>query len=403
MPERQFITPLDGVKVIDLFEGTANIVIRGLIERPKDLKCPRCSGIQIRIKTRVRRKLKHGMWNNRLVWLDVQVPKYLCRTCRRYFMASIPGVLPRWRATEQFRQEIFHIHQAGVTQLQLTRTHRISCSTVERWYQDFVAYRVKELDRRSAPLVIGIDEHFFTKKQGYATTLVDLRNHKVFDVVLGRDEASLGAYLKALPGREKVLIVVMDLSEPYRRIVQKYFPNARIVADRFHVIRWINHQFMKTWGDWDPDRRKNRGLISLIRRHPWNLSEEQKIRLQSYFDETPGLKAVYEFKTGLIELLLKKKQNKREAKSLIPQLLWHIEECRKSPLPRFQELARTLRRWLEPIARMWRFTKNNGITEGLHIKMEMLSRRSYGFRNFKNYRLRVIALCGWDGLFALRS
>lgn len=216
MPERQFITPLDGVKVIDLFEGTANIVIRGLIERPKDLKCPRCSGIQIRIKTRVRRKLKHGMWNNRLVWLDVQVPKYLCRTCRRYFMASIPGVLPRRRATEQFRQEIFHIHQAGVTQLQLTRTHRISCSTVERWYQDFVAYRVKELDRRSAPLVIGIDEHFFTKKQGYATTLVDLRNHKVFDVVLGRDEASLGAYLKALPGREKVLIVVMDLSEPYR-------------------------------------------------------------------------------------------------------------------------------------------------------------------------------------------
>ena len=299
MPERQFITPLDGVKVIDLFEGTANIVIRGLIERPKDLKCPRCSGIQIRIKTRVRRKLKHGMWNNRLVWLDVQVPKYLCRTCRRYFMASIPGVLPRRRATEQFRQEIFHIHQAGVTQLQLTRTHRISCSTVERWYQDFVAYRVKELDRRSAPLVIGIDEHFFTKKQGYATTLVDLRNHKVFDVVLGRDEASLGAYLKALPGREKVLIVVMDLSEPYRRIVQKYFPNARIVADRFHVIRWINHQFMKTWGDWDPDRRKNRGLISLIRRHPWNLSEEQKIRVQSYFDETPGLKAVYEFKTGL--------------------------------------------------------------------------------------------------------
>jgi transposase len=262
---------------------------------------------------------------------------------------------------------------------------------------------VKELDRRSAPLVIGIDEHFFTKKQGYATTLVDLRNHKVFDVVLGRDEASLGAYLKALPGREKVLIVVMDLSEPYRRIVQKYFPNARIVADRFHVIRWINHQFMKTWGDWDPDRRKNRGLISLIRRHPWNLSEEQKIRLQSYFDETPGLKAVYEFKTGLIELLLKKKQNKREAKSLIPQLLWHIEECRKSPLPRFQELARTLRRWLEPIARMWRFTKNNGITEGLHTKMEMLSRRAYGFRNFKNYRLRVIALCGWDGLFALRS
>jgi transposase len=378
-------------------------VIRGLVERQKELRCPRCNGIQLRVKTRVRRKLKHGMWNSRLVWLDLRVPKYLCRTCQRYFMASIPGVLPRRRASEQFRREVFHIHQAGVTQLQLTRTHRISCSTVERWYQEFVTYRVKELDRRSAPLVLGIDEHFFTKKQGYATTLVDLRNHKVFDVVLGRNEESLGGYLKALPGREKVLIVVMDLSETYRRIVQKYFPNARIVADRFHVIRWINHQFMKTWGDWDPERRKNRGLISLIRRHPWNLSEEQKVKLQTYFNETPGLKEVYEFKTGLVELLLKKHQKRSETKGLIPQLLWHIEECRKSPLPRFQELARTLKRWLEPIARMWRFTKNNGITEGLHTKMEMLSRRAFGFRNFENYRLRVIALCGWDGVFAIRN
>jgi hypothetical protein len=59
-----------------------------------------------------------------------------------------------------------------------------------------------------------------------------------------------------------------------------------------------------------------------------------------------------------MELLLKKKQNQTEARNLIPQLLWHIEECRRSPLIRFQELARTLKRWLEPVARMWRFTKN---------------------------------------------
>lgn len=36
----------------------------------------------------------------------------------------------------------------------------------------------------------------------------------------------------------------------------------------------------------------------------------------------------------------------------------------------------------------------NSITEGLHNKMELISRRAFGFRNFKNYRLRVKALCG---------
>jgi len=39
------------------------------------------------------------------------------------------------------------------------------------------------------------------------------------------------------------------------------------------------------------------------------------------------------------------------------------------------------------------------ITEGFHTKMEMMSRRAYGFRNFENYRLRVLAHCGWNGVF----
>ena len=46
------------------------------------------------------------------------------------------------------------------------------------------------------------------------------------------------------------------------------------------------------------------------------------------------------------------------------------------------------------IAAMWRFRKSNSITEGFHRKMKLIQRRAYGFRNFNNYRLRVIAQCG---------
>ena len=61
--------------------------------------------------------------------------------------------------------------------------------------------RVSELSGRRCPQALGIDEHFFSRKRGYATTLVDLKNHKVFDVVLGRSEASLRSYLRRLPGK----------------------------------------------------------------------------------------------------------------------------------------------------------------------------------------------------------
>jgi hypothetical protein len=40
-----------------------------------------------------------------------------------------------------------------------------------------------------------------------------------------------------------------------------------------------------------------------------------------------------------------------------------------------------------------RFTRNNGITEGFHTKMELINRQAYGFRNFQNYRLQVTVLC----------
>jgi transposase len=43
---------------------------------------------------------------------------------------------------------------------------------------------------------------------------------------------------------------------------------------------------------------------------------------------------------------------------------------------------------------MWRFSRSNAITEGFHRKMKLIQRRAYGFRNFENYRLRVIAQCG---------
>ena len=402
MPSRQFITGVPGVKVQDVIRGNT-LEIQGIAEIHPSTVCPDCGSKSFRIKATHERSLKHGLWDQRLVLLKVRIPKLLCKQCGRYFVVRIPGILPKKRSTEQFRREVFHLHLGGLTQTRLSKSHSISGSTVERWYHDFVAYRVKELEARLCPLVMGIDEHFFSRKSGYATTIVDLKNHKVFDVVLGRSELSLRAYLRQLKGRERVQVVVMDLSETYRSIIQKYFPNAMIVADRFHVVRLLNQHFLKVWGTLDPEGRKNRGLLSLLRRHECNLKPEQVPRLQSYFDQVPGLEPLYRFKQDLMQLLLKKGQKRAEAKDLIPQLLWHLNELLESPWEPLQTFGKTLKSWLEPIVRMWRFSKNNGITEGFHTKMEMISRRAFGFRNFGNYRLRVIALCGWDEVFAIRN
>ena len=80
---------------------------------------------------------------------------------------------------------------------------------------------------------------------------------------------------------------------------------------------------------------------------------------------------------------------------MLPKLLALIGQLSNSPA---KALAATLTLRLEPIIGKWRFSKSNGITEGFHTKVEMISRRVFGFRTFENCRMRVLALCGWSGV-----
>jgi transposase len=174
------------------------------------------------------------------------------------------------------------------------------------------------------PTVLGIDEHFFTRKKGFATTLCDLRNHTIYDVFLGGSEASLEASLRGLPGRDAVKVVCMDLSATYRAVVKKDFPRARIVADRFPVIRLINHHFLACWREIDPVAGKHRGMVSLMRRHRRHLKPAQKLKLQAYLAAHPALETIYGFKQRLCYLLLKKHPTRKQCAVLLPRLLLAI-------------------------------------------------------------------------------
>ena len=230
-------------------------------------------------------------------------------------------------------------------------------------------------------------------RRGFATTLCDLKHHKVYDVVLGRSELSLEPYFQRLEGKAAVKVVCMDLSSPYRALVHLHFPNARIVADRFHVVRIINHHFLACWRELDPVGSRNRGLLSLMRRHRHKLRPDQQERLAAYLAAYPALELIYRFKQRLCYLLLNKHRTRKQCQTLAPRFLRAVYQLRQAGLAQLVQLGQTLHSWREEIVTMWRFTRNNGITEGFHNKMELINRQAYGFRNFQNYRLRVKLLC----------
>jgi transposase len=306
----------------------------------------------------------------------------------------LPGLLPGRRSTEPFREKVYLYHHEGIPASSMAGLSRIGAATVGRIYAQFTERKAAERIRLHCPMVLGIDEHTLHKGQRFATTFCDLRNHKVFDLFKGRSEADLIRFLRTLKGRERVRVVCIDLSSPYRAMIRRWFPNARIVADRFHVVRVLLTHFMDLCRQIAPVIKSHRGHLALLRMAPERLDPDQFRRLQILFDQHPALASLHQRMHALRRLLNVKNRTKRQCRPLISKLLDSIDELKASGFPPLITLAQTLASWKEEIACMWRFTKNNGITEGFHRKMKLIQRRAYGFRNFHNYRLRVIAQCG---------
>ena len=87
-----------------------------------------------------------------------------------------------------------------------------------------------------------------------------------------------------------------------------------------------------------------------MRRHRWNLSDPQQANLDRYLEQYPVLKALYDAKQRLVELLLLKTLLPKHARRYAEQLLALLAQFALSPA---RALAETLKSWIEPIVRMW--------------------------------------------------
>lgn len=137
------------------------------------------------------------------------------------------------------------------------------------------------------------------------------------------------------------------------------------------------------------------GLISMMRRHEWSpFNPKSKERLLAYLEANPAIKVIYEFKQELTKLILSRVSNRKQAEPLVVRYLEMVKRLQESQLAPMVTLGNTLEDWQNEIVRMWRFSKTNSITEGLHRRMEEILDRAYGMRNFSNFRIRVKAYCG---------
>lgn len=383
---------MKGYRVIRIESKPEVLVEVEAVEQPKACLC--CGASRLHSKGRYQRRVRHlDLWKEPTQLL-VRCRRYRCCECGVSFVQPLPGILPGRHSTEPLREHLYQQHDEGICASVLARRQRIGQATVARIYAQFTERKARERMSLDCPTVLGIDEHSLHKKQRFATTFCDLKNRRVFDITPGKSDADLQGFLTRLRGRDKVRLVCIDLSSSYRALIERWFPRAMIVADRFHVVRVVMRHLLAIARQVYPQLAWKLSWLNLLRTRGDRLNLEQRQRLREVFRQQPALEPIYELKEQLCALLCIKNRTAAECRLLIPKLIAFIETLRSSGFDLAKTLAKTLDDWSEEIARMWRFTRNNGITEGFHRKMKLIQRRAYGFKNFNNYRLRVLAQCG---------
>jgi transposase len=390
------MTDLPSLGRYRILRSEGNFALMRIYVEPKDgpTSCLYCAGVRLRSKGRYERRVRHLEVMGTPTEVVIQCRRFRCVDCEATFVQPLAGVVRGRHSSEPYRAQVFARHDDGVCASRLGRREGIGPATVGRIYAQFTERKAAERLSLDCPFVLGIDEHTLHRGQRFATTFCDLKNRRIFDISPGRSEAELAGYLRTLRGREKVRVICIDLSNSYRSLIKTWFPRAVIVADRFHAIRVVGLHLMRLARQLVPQLGWNRGWLGLLRTRPDRLDPERKSRLQRLLAEQPALAGIYSIKERLCALLRHKNLSKRQCRGHVRQLFSYIAELTKSGLEPALTLAKTLRDWAEEIGRMWRFSRNNGITEGFHRKMKLIQRRAYGFRSFQNYRLRVIAQCG---------
>ena len=369
--------------------GSRTVVVE--VEKASDLEvCPRCATGSRSVYDRRTVTVRDAPLRDVAVRLVVRKRRFSCGPCRRPFTEPVPGIRKGYRSTERYRRSLLWACENFSDLTRVRRAYRCSSGYV---YQ--ALYTQLELERRkrlySWPSVIGLDEHFFRRGPGgfrqFVSMVVDYKNRRLFELVEGRTVAEMEAALSHIAGRENVRHVVIDMCDPYRAFVQRFFPNAQLVADKFHVLRLLSPAINRRRRLIEGDRR-SAALRRLLLCSRYRLEYADRLALDQWLVNHPDLRALYGAKEALHSLYRTRGYDR--AKMALTRL---TDQLAASPIPELQTLRRTLMRWRREILAYFVTGLTNGRTEGFNNKAKVVKRRAYGYRSFRNYRLRLLNAC----------
>lgn len=242
--------------------------------------------------------------------------------------------------------------------------------------------------------VICLDEITLHKGHGHFVLVISAPEMGlVLDVLADRSKENLLNWLEKRGKRwcAAVKIACSDMWDAYQEAAEEKLPHARRVVDRFHVMKNLNEALTKTrraiQKEADEETKEIlKGCRWLLVKNRENLTPEQDLQLTQMLQASPELKCCYELKESFRDLF-NQSLSRRKAKNRLRRWIAQVEA---TPFHALKAFVQTLLNWWEQILNYFDGRFNNGFAEGVNLKIKMLNRRGYGYRNFQSFRLHVL-------------
>jgi transposase len=216
-------------------------VIFTIRQEPETCRCSACGSPQVQSRGRVERRFRTVPIGCHATFVVLPVSRVQCQACGVVRQVKPPFADPRRSYTRSFERYALELGRR-MTIRDVARHLGVSWDVIKD-------IQKRDLSRRFAkPKLehlrhIAIDEIAIAKGHRYLTVVLDLDRGVVVFVGDGKGAKALKPFWKRLHGSQATIeAVVMDISEAYREAGSTHLPEAKIVFDRFHVVKLFNEK-----------------------------------------------------------------------------------------------------------------------------------------------------------------
>lgn len=347
--------------------------------------CNHCSSSRLIGHGRNEQVIRDLPTHGKRLAIYVDTRRWRCQDCGKTFMEMLPAVNAKREMTDRLVK--------WIGQQSLKRTFAsiaddtgLDEKTIRNIFRDYV----NELEaqfRFETPKWMGIDEIHLIRPR---CVISNIGNNTIVNMLPNRDKKTVVNYLYQLEGKREVQYVAMDMWTPYRDAVQTVLPDARIVIDKFHVVRMANDALEKVRKGLREQLtpKQRRGLMHdrfVLLKRERDLNDQELLLLDGWTRNYPELGAAYRLKEDFCAIY-EQSTNQRAA-------IAAYEDWSKAVVPEvrdaFSDLIRAFTNWQPFILNYFEHPVTNAYTESLNSLIRVMNRLGRGY-SFEALRAKIL-------------